>query len=109
MSANGLTVARKLKDLDPSTQAHLVSNEGFDPRWGFIENDRPRDYEHTADILAATVGFALIDEARQIVGTFKSLEEAEHARAGARVVFTTEIDLEPTKKATGKVAQESQA
>lgn len=106
MSANGLTVARKLKDLDETTLAHLVRNEGFDPKWGFIDNDHPRDYEHTEDIIAATVGYALIDELGNIVGSFKTLDEAEKARAGARVVFTHEIEIEPSKKATGKVAEE---
>lgn len=106
MSANGLTVARKLKDLDSATLAHLVTNEGFDPKWGFIDNDHPRDYEHTEDIIKATVGFALIDEAGNIVGSFKSLEEAEKAKAGARVVFTHEIEMDTPKKATGKVAEE---
>lgn len=72
---------------DPKGKEHL-----------FIDNDQPRDRDITPMIVEATTGFALFadndDGETQWVGTYRALDKAIEAQQSARVVVTTEVDMD---------------
>lgn len=92
--ANSLRILRHVPELDESTVKALAGTEpkvpGF-PEW--LDNEHPRHSFLTEDIAAATTGFAVAD-LNTIHRTFKTLAEAETARAGAKVTFGVDmVDL----------------
>lgn len=58
----------------------------------YVNNDYPRDYFITHELIEKTAGFALSDSEGNIVATFDTLKAAEKARAGAKVTFEVKVD-----------------
>lgn len=50
---------------------------------GFVNADVPRDSAYVDDIVRATDGWALADEGGNVLGEFKSAQDAENARSNA--------------------------
>jgi hypothetical protein len=60
----------------------------------FVDNSIPRDRSITPLIVEETVGFALFDGNGEYVASFKTLVEAERAKATARIVINTDVSLD---------------
>lgn len=60
----------------------------------YVDGDRARDLEWTDEIVAHTIGAALVDDEGEIVTEFDgedAVERAERARASARIVFNVDL------------------
>lgn len=66
--------------IDPNGVEHL-----------FVENDVPRDAAITPLIMEATTGFALFYDDGKYIGSYRSLDRALAAKAGAKIVITPEV------------------
>ena len=79
--------------LDGRNQLYIIT----DPKGKehvFVDNDIPRDSDITPMIVENTVGFALFDDNGEYVASFRSLDKAIEAQQGARLVITTDVDVE---------------
>ena len=89
--STGLTIYRQLdpKQTTPAFKAFIVNFEAGNP--DFVDAERVRDYIWTDEIVAATTGYALVDQQGQKLADFKTLLEAETAKASARIVFDVRL------------------
>jgi hypothetical protein len=60
----------------------------------FVDNDIPRDSDITPLIVDETVGFALFDNQGEYVNSYETLNAAIKAQQSARIVVSTEVDLD---------------
>ena len=108
MIINGVEIYRELNEPSPGLLAWL---EARDQVWvlpgakgeehHFIDNDLPRDSEITDEIVANTRGFALFTEEGGYVGSYRSLDRALKAQAGAKVVVQADVEgAEPDEDIT---------
>lgn len=106
-SAPMLTIYRVLDGgkLSPEFIAHVQKDEkAADPT--FVENDRPRDYLWSDEIVAATRSFALVDQNGNRVAEFPTLTEVEAARASATITFGVTVGGKEVTAAAAKTAKE---
>ena len=102
MSINGVDIYRELGDA-PDSLLDWLERRGqlynvIDPKGNehvFIDNDLPRDSDITQEIVANTRGFALFSEEGEFIGTYRSLDRAIAAQAGAKLVVQAEVEAEP--------------
>jgi hypothetical protein len=66
----------------------------------FIDNDLPRDSDITEEIVANTKGFALFTEEGKYIGSYRSLDRAVAAQAGAKIVVQADVDADPDEDLT---------
>lgn len=106
-----LSIYRELGDPSPSLVAWLEARDQLYPVIDnrgrerlYVENDTPRPEDITEEIVGnptgipfkgCTVGFALFDQEGQHVGTYATLVRAEEAARSAKVVVTTNVDVQP--------------
>jgi hypothetical protein len=102
MSANGVQIYRELGEAPESLLDWLEKRDQLyniiDPtgiEHVFIDNDLPRDSEITRSIVANTKGFALFSEDGDYIGSYRSLDRAITAQAGAKLVVQAEVEAEP--------------
>ena len=98
-----LTIYRVLERslLSPEFIEHVKTAEhAADPT--FVENDRPRDYLWSDEIVAATKAFALVDQNGNRVAEFPTLVEAEAAAASATVTFGVQVGGKEVVKTAAK-------
>lgn len=94
---NNLMILRRVQNLSPQTLKELSVREGdmpYFPDW--IDNDLPRDGAYTDEIMQEdnTLGFGIADESGTVLKKFKTLEEAERAKRGAKVTFEVKVDVD---------------
>ncbi len=93
MSNDDLMILRRVDGLSPATLVELAKDEGQESYFpDFVDNDRPRDGTFTADIVEHTKGFAVANRDGEVLKKFKALDEAENARANAKVTFEVQVD-----------------
>lgn len=91
----GLLVLRRVETLTQGAFEYLYVDEGDKPYFPrFVDNDRPRDDAITQELMDKTIGFAVADTNGNVYKKFKTVEEAETARARAVPSFNIEIDVE---------------
>jgi hypothetical protein len=61
---------------------------------GYVDIDLPRDMALTYDIHEATKGFAIADENGNVLGKFKTIANAEKARASAKIKLDVSVDVD---------------
>lgn len=94
-----LTVVRGVANL-PHEIAEMLTIAGalkeYDDGKQWLDNDHAWDYELTAQIMAFSTGmFAIADDKGAIVyGPVRDLDKAERAKAGARVTFNVDVDVD---------------
>ena len=102
-SINGVAIFRELGEHAPQNILDWLELRGqlyplTDPKTKiehlFIDNDLPRDVEITDAIMASTVGFALFDEDGEYIGSYRSLDRASAAQAGAKRVVKADLDMD---------------
>lgn len=74
--------------------AHLRDYEHNDNPT-FVDQDRPRDYEWTDEIVNATKSYSLVDPTGREVGKFDTLAKAEAAAKSAKFTFDVSVSLDP--------------
>jgi len=104
-----LKILRHVPDLDANTVKALAGTEprvpGF-PEW--LDNEHPRHSFLSEDIAAATTEYAVADATTRH-RTFKTLAEAEAARAAAKVTFGVDMVDVPTAKQAEKAAAKQES
>ena len=99
-----LKILRHVPELGEDSIKALAGTEprvpGF-PEW--LDNEHPRHSFLSEEIAAATTEYAVADATTRH-RTFKSLAEAEAARAGAKVTFGVDMVDVPTAKQAEKAA-----
>jgi hypothetical protein len=58
---------------------------------GFVDADTPRDSAYTLDVVTATKGWGLADEAGNVLGKYETALEAEEARKGAKLTLNVAV------------------
>lgn len=101
-SINGVQIFRELGERTPQNILDWLELRGqlftvVDPKKNehlFIDNDLPRDVEITDAIMASTIGFALFDDEGEYIGSYRSLDRAAAAQAGAKRVVKADLDMD---------------
>lgn len=91
----GLLVLRRVDTLTQGAFEYLYENEGdkaYFPK--YVDNDRPRDDAITQELMEKTIGFAIADTSGQVYKKFKTVVEAERARASAKPSFAYELEVD---------------
>ena len=106
---NGVQIYRELGDapqhtldwLDARNQAYVVTDpKGKDHL--FVDNDLPRDADVTMSLVANTIGFALFTKDGDYIGSYRSLDRAIAAQAGAKLVVQADVEgAEPDEDMLG--------
>lgn len=89
--ASGLRIYRKLDTKLTTDAFKSYINEKEGGSFDFVEADRIRDYIWTDEIVGATVGYSVVGSGGDTLADFKTLAEAEAAKASAKVVFNVEL------------------
>lgn len=106
---NGLFLLRKVAGLDLSEAqiAKEFSKTYFeiDGQGTFVDDDFPRDSGVTEEIMSHTVGWTLFDADWRVLANYARLDTAIKARDGAKVVFSTEVEIEPEDESTSQIGR----
>lgn len=90
-----LMLLRRIEGVHPTTLVELAKDEGEQPYFPeYVDNDRPRDAELTDELMKHTLGFGVAKGDGQIIGKFKKLQQAEAARANAKITFDVNVDVD---------------
>lgn len=96
---NKIDIFREVGDLSPHATQWLEARnqlfvvEGPDGKeHTFVENDTPREADVTLDIVANTTGYALFDDEGEYIGSYRSLDRAIAAQAGAKFVVKADVE-----------------
>jgi hypothetical protein len=97
-----VSVYRELNAPSPSLIAWLEARDQLyyvvDPRGVehmFVDNDLPRDQDISEELVLHT-GFALFGDDGEYIGSYRSLDRAIKAAAGAKTVVTADVEgVEP--------------
>lgn len=89
-----LKVLRKVAGMSQGAVDLINKQDGFygDEVNLFVDNDYPRDSAVAYELQDTTVGFAVAGPDGEILREFPTLAQAEKAAAGARVVFSVDVD-----------------
>jgi len=97
MDNGSLMVLRRVENLSPATMEEVAVKESdfpYFPDW--VNNDLPRSDPYTIELMDRTLGFGVAGEDGVVLKKFKTLEEAEQARATAKVTFEVKVDVDGT-------------
>lgn len=89
-----LRVFRKL-DLDRVSAEFIEKMEKEEGSAEYVDGDLARDYDWTVEIIAATIGAALVDAEGQVLHEFDgtdAVKHAEAARSSAKITFAIDFD-----------------
>lgn len=89
----GANDATLLEWLNRRDQLFEVTRDNGDVH-RFVDNDIPRDSDITPLIIDNTVGFALFSEDGDYMASFETLAQAIRGQENARIVITTEVDID---------------
>jgi hypothetical protein len=92
-----ITVMRRLdRSLLSEEAIEFLSSVAGGGSADLVDNDRPRDYVWTDEIIAATETFVLASPDGEVLSRdFGTIGEAEKARDGARLTVQFELDDDP--------------
>lgn len=100
---NNLMVVRRVDGLSQATLDEAAIKEAEFPYFpDYVDNDMARDGAYTDEIMAHTLGFGVAGEDGVVLKKFKTLEEAENARATAKVTFEVKVDVDGEEEPTGE-------
>lgn len=94
---NDLRLLAHVPNLMTEARIECAQREGHFAyfRKGYVDMDLGRHAHWTNAIRTATEGYALADKAGNIVQTYRELQNAEKARAGAVIRIAPELEVEP--------------
>lgn len=96
---DSLRIFARVDDPSPELYEYLAKKEHVvDPLQCWVDMATARDFEWTDEIREKTAEFGLADEEGEILGTFETLAEAEHAKGRAKVRFELVLDEDEAPK-----------